>query len=314
VRFLAAQKDLWEREALPIFLTARLRDTAPTVVRLTLASLATIQKFTPAPQRWHVDLAIKQGIDLKQLVNLTLHDEEDIRDQATGLVFRLAHMTAAQENEFRQTPDENTRYVQLQGLDFQRAGQPTGTFGCMVYVDVTPYTENVTRTESLLREPVWNPRLTPFPPLGTSQTAPSDKDLPETPARARSSVALSTPPVIFRQTSQGAIQVIMAGRDITLADVTTGGVPSAHAAQKPIMINATPLLRTALTSTEAQAESLAGNVDLMGLPEELKCDLKYHQLGAWSSELTLPKRAGPASQYRPLQVASVKIVLEPLSP
>jgi len=284
IQNLGRDKNLAAREALPVFVANQLVSTDPKTLQLAVTALSAIQKMSDAKQRWKVNLAIKQGLEAKQLVTLTVHEQETVARPALALLRDLSGMTTAEAAEFEGLPDENARQGMLNSLEQNRSSKAVGSFACMVYVDVR------TNPAAVARQP--------------GRRAPVEEE--------RQNVPLTSTVVAFQRGARdGQVRVIADGTPIGPPDTRQGGSSSASPGSIPI--NASALLRAALNSPEAQAEGLAGKVNPASLRAPIICELKYEQLGAWGAEVTVQDTGDPASSEFPLRVVGAKILLEPIT-
>src|SRR5690606_19848233 len=106
--------------------------TETTVLQGALAALATVQKGYPAEHRWRFNLAVKQGIEAKQLVELSVHPEALVADPARDILMRLAMMPTNLRAEF-EAGDRSVRDESLANLDRVRSSRPSGPYMAMLY-------------------------------------------------------------------------------------------------------------------------------------------------------------------------------------
>lgn len=283
IQNLARDKNLLQREALPVFLAGQLAIAKDRTLQLAVTALTAIQKSVPPKDRWKVNLAIKQGMESKQLVLLSTNPDVRISRPALALLRDLAGMTAAEAAEFEGLPDESSRQDKLNTIEQNRSSKAVGSFGCMVYVDVRS-----------------NPSARAAQPGGRAAVL------------ERNSVPLPSSVVNLQRAAQGgAVRVIVDGTPIGPPDAKGPGQPSASAGSIPI--NPALLLRAALNSPEAQKEGLAGKISPASLRSVQSCELKYEQLGAWGAEVTLSDGPDASSGEYPLRIVSAKILLEPMT-
>lgn len=279
IQSFVREKSLWGREALPIFLAAQLASANPRTQQLAISALVAVQKGAEVKSRWRVNLAIKQGLEARQLVTLTTSTQEQVSRPALGLLRDLGAFAPAEAAEFETLPDESSRQDRLGGLEGARAGKAVGPMICMIYLDVRPADG------------------------GSSDAAAAKERL-----LPRNSVPLPSSPVTLQRSQDGKVRVIMDRIQIGPPEAKDGQDAAPPAG---IRINAAPLIRAALESPDAQKEGLAGKINPASLRVEQVCDLAYVQLGQWGGELTFQEPPElPASEH-PLKVTGARIIFEP---
>ncbi len=293
VQYLLKDKKLWEQEALPVFLASRLTEKDPQLVQLALDALALMHQRIDPKQRWRFNLAVKQGLDAKQLAEMTSNANEKISSRAVDLLIRLAMMPTADESEFKSATDAAARTQKLTTLEQTRSTKPAGRYGCMLYVDLKP--------------------VDSAGAAGADGASGAGANGAVAPVRLpRLSIPLLCPPVALQE-SGDRIVVVAEGRELQVAAPGDAPAPGATG-PRTLRINAGPLLRYALTSPEAEKEGLTDKIDVLSLNEQRDCDMKYEQLGTWSGELNIQDEPSAPASDKSMRVAGAKIIFEPLPP
>ncbi len=288
VRALGEDKHLRTREALPIFLASCLSHDDPRTVQLALVLLAAIDKEVGSQDRWRVNLAVKQGLDAdKKLVELTLHADKGVSEQAMNLLKRITMMTPEESREFESSPGEADRLGRLESMMRDRASQPVGEFACMVYVDLESSGATV----------------------GSRWAPGGSKPL-------RRNVPLVSSKVVIRQAGEGDFRVLAQNKEISMPGRSRRPRGGRRPGQAVLNINAAPLLGAALSSEDARREGLADKVDIPAMTRGngQTCQLSPERLGTWAGDVMMPGGIGRPGTGRPMRVTVARIILEPLKP
>lgn len=278
-------KSLWPRESLFTFLATRVgeQNADAETQQKALAWLGTILQRSDRANRWRANLAIKQGIESTQLIELSANTDETISKAATELLRDLSAMSTSDSNEFMNAADKAARESKLNDVESKRSARPVGSFMAVVYFDLKA------------------PDQQPQPPQPTD-AAPASA--PAAPPPPRTNFPLQAGPVTAQPAGPSAVQII--AKDVELQSSASGGQQ-----QGGIRINAAPLLQAALESEAAANAGLAGAIDLNALSSKWEVELKYDRLGTWSAEVTPPSE-GQASAPAPLRIERARLFLEPL--
>jgi len=297
IHVVAQEKELWAREALPIFLAGRLTDRDPKAAQAALAALADIYQATDANQQWRLNLAVKLGVNLNELAKLTLSEDDKLARSAISLLRQLGKMSAAESDQLQSAPDSASRRRELDQISRQRAEKPEGKFACMVYLDVKP--GKITQKR---RSPTQDEQ---------EKTGPSRSraEQPKPFTHSLTSIPFVSSKVLVTQDEKRGVLISAASRNIGVAD-TRGKAPPAGT----LRINASALLLNALKAASQQKHPLADFVDRLSLSEPLMCDLRHKQLGTWTGEVKIPASSGKDKRENPLEITGAMIVLEPVTP
>lgn len=297
IRTISQDKELWTREALPMFLAGRLTEGDPKCAQAALAALADIYQATEAKQQWQLNAALKLSINLNELTKLTAAGDDKLARSAISLLRQLGKLSNAESDQFQSAADPVGRQQVLDQLSRQRADKPAGKFACMLYLDVKP--SGVTQGHR--------------PPIADEQknekTSPS-RDQVKPPKRlvySLTNIPLVSSNVLIAQDEKRGTRISVAGRNIMDPDGTTPSTGS-------MRINAAILLSNALKTASKQNHPVADFVDALALGESLVCDLRHKQLGTWTGEVRMDELSGGRSQEGQLQISGAMIVLEPATP
>jgi len=291
VRALSEDKALWTREALPIFLAGRLKDSDPWGAPAAMAALAEIYKATNVKQHWQLNAAVKLGIDLKEVAKLSAIGDDQLTRSAISLIRQLGHLSAAESDQLEAASDSAGRQQALDQLNGQRAEKFAGAYACMIYLDLKPG-QTQTRRSAMADEP-----------QKTDVTGPSAKPSKRM-VYSLTNIPLVSSEVLIEQDDRRGLRISLAGRNIG----ETGGKTRRAGT---LRINAAPLLASALRTAVLQKNPLAQYVDTFVLSESSMCDLSHKQMGTWTGEVSV---SGRGSQESPLQIASALVVLERVKP
>jgi len=294
---LMRNRDLAKRESLATFLTGCLTNPDPKamnpkVVQTILADLGAIDTAWAPENRWRLNLAIRQGINLEQLVQLTTNSEDRIAEQAMGLLRRVSPITSEQFHELELLSGESeARRDRLKLMIDRKTADPVGQYACLVCADIEM---------SVQADPL-HPRA--------EQTSGGKVTY--------NNIPLASTKVVIERTSDNGLRILADRREIGKVAGTGGDTGGEHKPRAPgaLSINAAPLVKAALQSDDARDARLSGKVDILSFdqPPEQKCDLAPDSFGGWSGELMINSPA-QASPDRPARVVSAKIMLQPLNP
>ncbi len=293
IEALIREKDLPEREALPAFLAARLTHQDPEVLQSAVSSLAICRNRLDPRRRWRFNLGIKQGVEARQLMELSMSTNEQVALTATDLLVSLAMFPTSDAAEFKANADRSQREQRLSELEQKRQNKPSGAYMAMVYVDLKPLDPSAASAAPLA------PPTPPSPP----------ESQPAAPPAPRSNMPLAAVNAML-QPSGNTARVVVDGNDITVSSTATpggGGGPSG------MKVNAAMLLRAALSAPDAARDPVVNTIDLTPLNEPRECDLKYDQLGTWSGEIAIPESQVPV-EGKPMKLLGAKVIFEPLPP
>ncbi len=280
---LVENKELWKREALPIFLAGRLKDANLPAAQMALNALAVMYRGGDAEQRWRFNLAVKLGADGGDLVKLTLAPDGRVAPAAMSLLRQLGQMSSAEGEGLQAATEESERRQRFDDLNRERAEKPKGRFGCMVYLDLKPIAQS-----------------------GFYETERRGGTLPE----LINLPLLSAEVVIELDDKQGK-QVLVDGREISEAQADT---PEYGSPQGGLMIDAAILLREALRLAEPAQQPLLRQVDRFVLNDRLRCTLQHRQLGTWTGEVTLAGQSTGRDLDSTLEITGARVMLEPRTP
>ncbi|NLX23142.1 MAG: hypothetical protein GXY55_15935 [Phycisphaerae bacterium] len=280
---LVENKELWKREALPILLAGQLTSANVPAAQSALNALAALYRAADAEQRWRFNLAVKLGVDVNELVKLSLAPDGRLASAAMSLLRQLGQMTAAEADRLQAATEEGERRQRLDELNRERAEKPKGRFSCMVYLDLKPIGSQV--------DP------------GTDQRGGPRPDILNLPL-------VSSEVVIELDDKQGK-RVVVDGQEIheTTEEGAVPGSPQGGGLQ----IDASLLLREALRLAEPAQQVFLRQVDRFVLNDRLLCSLEHRQLGTWVGEVALAgQTAGDLDST--LQITGARVMLEPRTP
>ncbi|MBP7934954.1 MAG: hypothetical protein KA354_09945 [Phycisphaerae bacterium] len=298
VQNVGVSKELAKREALPVFLARRLADPEEKVSVMALNALAEIYKNADANQRWRLDLAVKSGVDAKEILRLVQSKDTKVARAAMSLIRQLGKMSAAESDQI-QSSEPGTRDQKYAAFNDQRGAKPSGTYQCVVYLDVKS-------------------AATANPQDGNA--GGMEADLAEGVVPLTEGTSLPCPDLRLTLQPEGAqgFRVIFDGRDLTLVggEGDAGG-PSRSAAPSStgpvtLRIDAAPILLEALKKAQDQKSSFAAQVNQVVLNDRVPCELRHEQLGTWGGELQLQGAGAQRGMdlETPLQITGGKIYLE----
>lgn len=291
IQTLAKTKELWKRESLPVFLAAALGNESEEVRKAALSALAILHDNSDKNDRWRVNLAIQQGLDINKIVELTFSPVTRVAEQATTLLKRTIGMTSQEARDFDASGGVPARVTCLtERILGERAKNPVGQYACLVLVDA---------------EITAQPGTTPTGPTVT-QTGPV----------RRTNIPLASGRVAIRRGNGKSLEILADDVEIgRLSGPEDGAGGSASSLQVgSLPINPGELLAEALRSDDARREGLSGKVNLRSVRDGLKqekCELKPEAMGGWSAELTISPQGASDS---PIRIVGAKIILQPLIP
>ncbi|NLE59169.1 MAG: hypothetical protein GX616_12470 [Planctomycetes bacterium] len=288
IRMLAKTKELWQRESLPVFLAAALGNENEEVRKETLSTLAILHDNCDKNNRWRINLAVRQGLDINKAVDLTFDPTTRIAEQATALIKRTVGMTLEEARDFDASTTAPARVTCLtERIVGGRTKNPVGQYACLVLVDA-----EVTAQPGAAQRP--------------AQAAPT----------SRTNVPLTSARVTIKRGSGDALEILAddveIGRQGDQADA--GGDTAGQTQPGSLSANPAELLIEALRSDDARREGFAGKVDLRTLRDSLrqeKCELRPEPLGGWSAELNINTQG---TSDNPIRIVAAKIILQPLNP
>lgn len=290
IRTLAKTKELWKRESLPVFLASALGNGNEEVRKEVLSALTILHDDCDKDTRWRLNLAVRQGLDVNKVVELTFDPSKRVAEQATALIKRTIGMTSKEARDFDASSGTQARVTCLtERILGERTKDPVGQYACLVLVDA----------EVTAQQP-GGPAPTP------AQTAPAN----------RTNIPLTSARVTIKRGEQDALEILADNTQIGRLGGSgdTGAEPANPVQSGTLPVNPGELLAEALRSDDARKEGLAGKVSLRSVRDGVKqekCELKPEPLGGWSAELTLSPQGTSDS---PIRIVAAKIILQPLIP
>lgn len=283
VRAISEDRELWQHHSAATFLGASLSVDDPGAREIALSALLKMREATRPDDRWQLSLAIKQHLEEKGLVNLTVDKEDRIADHATALTLWLAAMTSHEARDFETHPDAASRNDQLGRLMLDRARDPLGEYACIIYADI----EMRDSASSSVR---------------AGGTGPS----------IRRSVPMPSSKVTIEKTDDSRWQILADGKRIGSADAgPSGGRSTSSSTVIRLSVDASPLLSGAVRLAQKENGDHP-KIDILPLTDELPAQLTYDALGTWACEVAVTSaRRSPDADAR---IVTARIVLEPLRP
>lgn len=297
IQNVGVSKELAKRESLPVFLARRLADPEEKVSSAALSALAELYKNADANQRWRLDLAVKCGVDAKEILRLVQAKDAKTSRAAMSLIRQLGKMSATESDQILSS-EPGVRDQKYAAFNEQRGTKPPGTYQCMVYLDLKS-------------------AITPGPPDAGAGDLPADQADGTPTLTEGTSLPLPDMRLVVQPEGAQGFRVVLDGRDLALGSEGDPGGPgrgAAPPASGPIglRIDAAPILLEALKKAQDQKVSFAGLVNQFVLNDRLPCELRHEQLGTWGGELQLQGAGGQRSvdPETPLQITGGKIYLE----
>lgn len=280
IRGLADKKELWQREALYAFLAARLKEENRKSVGLAFNALAGINKTIEPADRWRFNLFTKFGLNLPEMIKLTVGAEDRVTLAATGLLRQLGQFTNAEADQVQTALEANSRLDTINQIYQHRLEKPPGRMACMLYLDM---------------EPIARGGDAPPPAPGSNP-------------RSLLRVPLPGPDVnIVTGSAPRTFDVMVAERSIR----NTSENPTGAGTEQGTPVDISVLLKEAIHTADPAVYPFVTVVDQFALNEKLPGSIKHHSLGTWMGTVDLTSQPGDTSPDSSLRITRVRVMLEP---